>query len=71
MRPWQHRLYRRMISAFLRVERQGAPSKPDAGWGDLTAEDLRRQGITPGMAPPGKEAPRAVVVPRGSQRHQR
>jgi hypothetical protein len=64
MRPWQHRLYGRMISPLLRRMRRQAPAKPDAGWGDLTAEDLRRQGITPGMAPPGKQAPRAVVVPR-------
>jgi hypothetical protein len=63
MRPWQHRLYGRMISPLLRRAPAG-PAKPDAGWGDLTAEDLRRQGTTPGMAPSGKEAPRAVVVPR-------
>jgi hypothetical protein len=68
MRPWQRRLYGRMVSKVLMLTRRGATSKPDAGWGDLTAEDLRRQGIGPGMGPPGEQGPRAVAMPGDQSR---
>lgn len=69
MRYWQRRLYGRVVSRYLRLARRAATPKPDAGWGDLTFEDLRRQGIEPGMTPPGwKQGPRAVAMPGDQSR---
>jgi hypothetical protein len=68
LRPWWPRRYGRIASTVLRLTRREALSKSDAGWGDLTATDLRRQGIGPGMGPPGEQGPRAVAMPRDESR---
>ena len=67
-------MYVRVTGSIVRTLRrlkgqQSRPSTPRPGeggrsdWGNVTAEDLRTQGILPGMPPPdGGPAPRAVAV---------
>ena len=60
------------VNSWLRVLRRdpdpqlGADRSAEdtSGWGALSAEDLRAQGITPGMKPPDSDTgPRAVAMP--------
>jgi hypothetical protein len=76
---WRRSLYVRVTGSLVRGLRRLTGQRfprlsGDRGWGNLTKEDLARQGITPGMAPPGGgPGPRAVAMPptRSQQRHQR
>jgi hypothetical protein len=74
MSSWGRRQYGRLVSVVPGVTRRRVPPthRHDAGnpegWGELTTEDLRRQGIGPGMSPPGEQGPRAVAMPRDDSR---
>jgi hypothetical protein len=67
---WRRSLYVRVTESLVRGLRRLTGQRfprfsGNRGWGNLTKEDLSRQGITPGMPgmPHGGPPPRAVAMP--------
>lgn len=64
IRSFERARARIAASLLAKISRRRRGRTDPDGWGDLSAEDLRRRGIRPGMTPPDSEqGPRAVHYP--------